>query len=155
MELLKRRANLALRHIPYKGTPPAVTDLIGGQVDMLFTSIAGPMAQVKAGCLRILAVSSARRLPALHDVPALAEKVPGYEFETWLGIAAPRGTPDAIVAKLAEDVGAILREVAVLRRLDEAGFVPAFQAGAALNARVAEETEAYARVVREAAIRAE
>ena len=155
MELLKRRANLVLRHIPYKGTPPAVTDLIGGQVDMLFTSIAGPMAQVKTGRLRLLAVSSPRRLPGLPEVPALAEKVAGYEFETWLGIAAPRGTPDAVVNRLAEEIGATLRDAAVLRRFDEAGLTAAYQAGAALAERVVSETEAYARVVRDAAIRAE
>lgn len=155
MELLKRRAGLALRHIPYKGTPPAVTDLIGGQVDMLFTSIAGPMAQVKAGRLRLLGLSTSRRQAALPEVPAIAEKVPGFEFETWLGLAAPRGTPETAVNRLAGDVEAALKEPTVLRRLEEAGLSAAFLAGPRLSERVAEEAELYARIVRDAAIRAE
>jgi tripartite-type tricarboxylate transporter receptor subunit TctC len=155
MELLKRRAGFSIRHIPYKGTPPAVTDLIGGQVDMLFTSIAGPMAQVRSGRLRILAVSSPRRLPLLPDVPAIAEKVPGYEFETWLGLAAPRSTPAAAVSRIAAEVAGVMQDPAVLRRLEEAGFAASYQAGPALMDRVTDETELYARTVREAGIRAE
>jgi len=155
MELLKRRAGLAIRHIPYKGTPPAVTDLIGGQVDLLFTSIAGPMAQVRSGRLRLLGVSSPRRLASLPDVPAIAEKVPGYEFETWFGIAAPRGTPAPVVSRIAAEIGTAVQEPPVVRRLEEAGLATAFQSGAALESRVAEETELYARIVREANIRAE
>lgn len=155
MELLKRRAGLTIRHVPYKGTPPAVTDLIGGQVDMLFTSIAGPMAQVRSGRLRLLAVSSPRRLPALPEIPAIAEKVPGYEFETWLGIAAPRGTPESTVSRLAEEISATLRDPAVLRRLEDAGLTASFLAGPRLTERVVEETELYARTVRDAGIRSE
>lgn len=155
MELLKRRAGLAIRHIPYKGTPPAVTDLIGGQVDMLFTSIAGPMAQVHSGRLRLLAISSPQRLNALPDVPAIAEKVSGYEFETWLGISAPHATPQAVVIRLAEDIAATLQDANTLRRLEQAGISPSFRSGARLIQTVAEETELYARTVREAAIQAQ
>ena len=155
MELLKRRADLKIRHIPYKGTPPAVTDLIGGQVDMLFTSIAGPMAQVRSGRLRLLAVSSPKRLTALPDVPAVAEAVPGYEFETWLGVSAPRGTPDAIVTVLSQEIGKAVRDPAVLRRMEDAGLTPAFLGSAELSRKVEEEAASYARVIREANIKAE
>lgn len=155
MELLKRRHNLAIRHIPYKGTPPAVTDLIGGQVDMLFTSIAGPMVQVKSGRLRLLAVSSPKRLPALPDTPVVAEAVPGYEFETWLGVSAPRGTPGSIVATLSDEIGKAVRDPGVMRRMEESGLTPGYLHSAELSRRVEEEAGVYARVVREANIRAE
>lgn len=155
MELLKRRHNLAIRHIPYKGTPPAVTDLIGGQVDMLFTSIAGPMAQVKSGRLRLLGVSSPKRLAGLADVPAIAEAVPGYEFETWLGVSAPRGTPDNIVATLSAEIGKAVRDSGVLRRMEDAGLTPAYIASGELSRRIESEAGIYARVVKEANIKAE
>ena len=155
MELLKRRHNLAIRHIPYKGTPPAVTDLIGGQVDMLFTSIAGPMAQVKSGRLRLLAVSSPKRLAALADVPAVAEAVPGYEFETWLGVSGPRGTPDNIVATLSAEIGKAVRDPGVVRRMEDAGLTPAYLASGELSRKIEGEAVMYARVVREASIKAE
>jgi tripartite-type tricarboxylate transporter receptor subunit TctC len=154
MELLKRRANLAIRHIPYKGTPPAVTDLIGGQVDMLFTSIAGPIAQVKAGRLRLLGVSSPKRLAALPDVPAIAERVPGYEFETWLGIAAPGDTPKAIVERLSLEVGKVVQDAGVVKRMSEAGLAPSYLGHAELTPRVAEEVALYARIVKDAGIKA-
>lgn len=155
MELLKRRHNLAIRHIPYKGTPPAVTDLIGGQVDMLFTSIAGPMAQVKSGRLRLLGVSSPKRLAALADVPSIAEAVPGYVFETWLGVSAPRGTPDSIVATLSAEIGKAVRDPGVLRRMEDAGLTPAYLASGELSRRIEDEAGMYSRVVREASIKAE
>ncbi len=155
MELLKRRAGLAIRHIPYKGTPPAVTDLIGGQVDMLFTSIAGPMAQVKSGRLRLLAVSSPRRLPLLAQVPVIGEAVAGYEFETWLGVSAPRGTPDTIVAKLSAEIGHALKDAGVVRRMEDAGLSPAYLATPEITRQVEEEAGMYVRVVKDANIKAE
>lgn len=155
MELLKRRAGLSIRHIPYKGTPPAVTDLIGAQVDMLFTSIAGPMVQVKSGRLRLLAVSSPRRLAALPQVPVIAEAVPGYEFETWLGVSAPRGTPEVIIAKLYAEIGQALNDPGVMRRMEEAGLSPGYLAAPEISRKVAEEAAVYVRVVKEANIQAE
>lgn len=104
MEMLDRSPGIQVRHIPYKGTSPAVTDLMGGQIDMLVTSIAGPMEQVKTGRLKILAVSSPERLDQLPESPAIAESLPGYAFETWLAISAPRGTSPAIVQKLANEI---------------------------------------------------
>lgn len=155
MELLKRRANLAIRHIPYEGTPPAVTDLIGGQVHMLFTSIAGPMAQVKSGRLRQLAVSSPRRLASLPDVPSIGEVVPGYAFETWLGVAAPKGTPAHIVMRLSEEIAAALQDAGVRERMESAGLTPSFVGPAELRARVEDEAAQVARIVKDANIKAE
>lgn len=155
MELLKRRADLSIRHIPYKGTPPAVTDLAGGQVDMLFTSIAGPMAQVRAGRLRLLAVSAPQRLMSLPKVPALNESVPGYEFETWLGVSAPRGTPATVVSTLSSEIGKAVKDPSVVKRMEDAGLTPDFLAHAEIASKVYEEAATYARVVRDANIKAE
>lgn len=155
MELLKRRAGLSIRHIPYKGTPPAVTDLIGGQVDMLFTSIAGPMAQVKGGRLRLLAISSPRRLVSLPEVPAISETVSGYEFETWLGISAPRGTPEGIVSRLSSEISKAVKEPGVIRRMEEAGLTPSHLSAQDLASKVDEEASVYARLVKDTGIKAD
>jgi tripartite-type tricarboxylate transporter receptor subunit TctC len=155
MEMLKRSAGIEVRHIPYKGTPPAVTDLIGGQVDMLVTSIAGPIEQVKAGRLKILAVSSPERLEQLPQVPAIAESLPGYAFETWLAVSAPRGTPAAVTQRLATDIERALKDPAVLKRMSDAGLRPSYLPPDRTAARMSTEQKTFAHVVKEANIRAE
>jgi tripartite-type tricarboxylate transporter receptor subunit TctC len=155
MEMLKRTAGIQVRHIPYKGTPPAVTDLMGGQVDMLVTSIAGPMEQVKGGRLRILAVSSPERLLQLPEVPAIAETLPGFAFETWLAISAPKGTPPAVVQKLATEIERALADPGVVRRMNEAGLKASYLSPERTTARMATEQKAFAQVVKDADIHAE
>ena len=155
MEMLKRSAGIEVRHIPYKGTPPAVTDLIGGQVDMLVTSIAGPIEQVKAGRLRILAVSSPERLEQLPQVPAIAESLPGYSFETWLAISAPRGTPPAIVQKLAAEVERALKDPALVKRMNDAGLKASYLSPDKTSARMSAEQKSFAQVIKDANIHAE
>ncbi|MCC6197580.1 MAG: tripartite tricarboxylate transporter substrate binding protein [Burkholderiales bacterium] len=155
MEMLKRAAGIQVRHIPYKGTPPAVTDLIGGQVDMLVTSIAGPMEQVKAGRLKLLAVSSPERLDQVPQVPTVAETLPGYSFETWLAISAPKGTPPAIVQKLAVEIERALKDPAVVKRMNNAGLKGNYLSPDRTTARMSSELETFAQVIKEANIRAE
>jgi tripartite-type tricarboxylate transporter receptor subunit TctC len=155
MEMLKRSAGIEVRHIPYKGTPPAVTDLIGGQVDMLVTSIAGPIEQVKAGRLKILAVSSPERLDQLPQVPAIAESLPGYSFETWLAISAPRGTSPAIVQRLAAEIERALKDPALVKRMTDAGLKPSYLAPDRTAARMSSDQKSFAQVIRDANIRAE
>ena len=155
MEMLKRGAGIQVRHIPYKGTPPAVTDLIGGQVDMLVTSIAGPIEQVRAGRLKILAVSSPERLDQLPQVPTIAETLPGYAFETWLAISAPRGTPPAIVQKLATEVERSLNDPAVVKRMTDAGLRSSYLSPERTTARMAGDLRTFSQVIKEANIRAE
>lgn len=155
MEMLKRNAGIDIRHIPYKGTPPAVNDLIGGQVDLLVTSIAGPMEQVKAGRLRLLAVSSPERLQAQPDVPAVAEFLPGYAFETWLALSVPRGTPDAVVKRLASEIERALGDPTLVKRMTEAGLSPRYLPPDKVAARMAVEQKQFAQVVKDANIRAE
>jgi tripartite-type tricarboxylate transporter receptor subunit TctC len=155
MEMLKRNAGIQVRHIPYKGTPPAVTDLIGGQVDMLVTSIAGPIEQVKAGRLKILAVSSPERLDQLPQVPTIAETLPGYAFETWLAISAPRGTPPAVVQKLASEIERALKDAAVVKRMTDAGLRASYLSPERTAARMSGDLRTFSQVIKEADIRAE
>ena len=155
MEMLKRSAGVSIRHIPYKGTPPAVTDLIGGQVDLLVTSIAGPMEQVKGGRLRLLAVSSPERLESLPQTPTVAETLPGYSFETWLAISAPKGTPDAVVQRVATEIERALKDPALGKRMAEAGLAPRYLTPAQTTARMTLEQKQFAQVVKDAGIKAE
>jgi tripartite-type tricarboxylate transporter receptor subunit TctC len=155
MEMLQRSAGIEVRHIPYKGTPPAVTDLIGGQVDMLVTSIAGPIEQVKAGRLKILAVSSPERLDQLPQVPAIAETLPGYSFETWLAISAPRGTSPAIVQRLAAEIERALKQPALVKRMNDAGLKAIYLSRDGTAARMSAEQRSFAQVIKDANIRAE
>src|SRR5277367_4465047 len=96
-ELFKYMAGVNLVHVPYRGTTPAITDLLGGQVQVMFDVTATALPQVKAGKLRALAVTSAKRFDALPDVPAVAEFLPGYEALGWIGVGAPAGTPNAVI----------------------------------------------------------
>ena len=155
MEMLKRSAGIDVRHIPYKGTPPAVTDLIGGQIDMLVTSIAGPIEQVKAGRLKILAVSSPERLDQLPQVPAIAETLPGYSFETWLAISAPRGTSPAIVQKLAAEIERALKDPALVKRMNDTGLKASYLPPDRTAARMSAEQKSFAQVIKDANIRSE
>lgn len=155
MEMLKRAAGIDVRHIPYKGTPPAVTDLIGGQVDLLATSIAGPIEQVRAGRLKLLAVSSPERLDTLPQVPAIAETLPGYAFETWLALSAPQGTPPTAVQRLSAEIERALADPALIRRMTDAGLRASYLAPDRVTARMTTELKSLTQVIRDAAIRAE
>ena len=155
MEMLKRSAGIDVRHIAYKGTAPAITDLIGGQVDMLVTSIAGPMEQVKGGRLRILAVSSPERLDQLPQVPAIAESLPGFSFETWLAFSAPHGTPSAVVQRLAGEVERALKDPALVKRMNDAGLKASYLPPDATGARMSAELRTFSQVIKDANIRAE
>jgi tripartite-type tricarboxylate transporter receptor subunit TctC len=110
MELLKIMASIDIVHVPYKGSAPAVLDLIGGSVSVLFSSVPVMLQHVKAGRLKALAVGSATRTAAAPDIPTVAEAgVPGFEYTVWYGLLAPSGTPRAIVARLNEAVVQSLR----------------------------------------------
>jgi len=110
MELFKSMAGVSITHVPYKGAPQAVTDLIGGNVDVMFNSIAPVLPQIKAGRLRLLGIASAKRSPQLPDVPTISEAgVPGFEAVNWFGLFAPAKTPKAIVARLNDAVVKVVR----------------------------------------------
>ncbi|MFO1324297.1 MAG: tripartite tricarboxylate transporter substrate binding protein [Burkholderiales bacterium] len=126
MECLKQAAQIDLVHVPYKGTGPMVTDLLGGQTMATFTGATPLIPHVKQGKLRPIAVGSAKRISALPDVPTVAEaRIKGFETSQWYGIMAPAGTPDAIVRKLSAELNRILKSPEVVERLTADGSVPA------------------------------
>ena len=121
-EMFKSEAKLQFTHVPYKGGSPAITDLIGSQIDFMFTTIPGVLPHVKAGSLRALAVTSPERSSAMPDVPTMAESgLPGFQAVSWHGIVAPAGTPDAVVARLNQALTGALAAPEVKQRLMEEG----------------------------------
>jgi tripartite-type tricarboxylate transporter receptor subunit TctC len=154
-ELLKVMAGVDIIHVPYRGSAPALTDLLAGRVQALFDNIPGAVGQVKAGKVRALGVTAPQRVPALPDVPAMAETVPGYEASVWYGIAAPRGTPPEIVAKLNGAVNAVLANPKLQARMQELGGDPMPMTPDEFGKLVADETEKWGKVIRTANIHLE
>jgi tripartite-type tricarboxylate transporter receptor subunit TctC len=125
MELFKSMSGTAMVHVPYKGSAPAVVDLLGGHVQLMFGAISTTLAQVEARRLRAIAISAARRWPSLPVIPTVSESgLPGFEASTWYGVLAPGATPREIVNKLQSDIAAILREREVREYLAGIGFAP-------------------------------
>ncbi len=124
-ELLAKLAKINLVHVPYRGAGPAVTDLIGGQLDLVIDSAATALTQVKGGALRALAVTTKDRLPALPELPTVAETLPGYEAYTWNAVLAPTGTAPEILAAMNRITNTALADPALTRRFEELGIVAA------------------------------
>jgi tripartite-type tricarboxylate transporter receptor subunit TctC len=124
-ELFKHRAGVDLVHVPYKGSGPGMTDLIGGQVPSMFDSLASALPHIKSGRIKILAVTTAARVPQLPEVPTIAEAgYPGYAGVGWSGFVLPAGTAREIVEKISADTRAVLREPEMAQRIVERGGVP-------------------------------
>jgi tripartite-type tricarboxylate transporter receptor subunit TctC len=147
-ELFKMMAGVNLVHVPYRGNGPALTDLLGGQVQVLFPSAPSAIEYVRAGALRGLAVTTAKRSPAFPDIPALDETVPGYEALQWYGIVAPRNTPAQIVDRLNAEINAGLVDPKMRARLADLGGVPMAVTPAEFGKFIADETEKWAKVVK-------
>ena len=146
---------LAIAHVPHKGTAPALADLLGGQVDLMFDNLGVSLPHVKAGKLRVLAVASPRRFRSLPDVPALAETLPGFESVAWFGIVAPPKTPAAIAQKVALGVEVALRNPEVLKRLSELSADPLGLTPAETAAFMKQETERWGAVIKSAGVKLE
>jgi tripartite-type tricarboxylate transporter receptor subunit TctC len=152
--LFARVAGVQLINVPYKGGAQALTDLIGGQVQVMFGTAAITLSQVRAGRLKALGVSSVKRSPLLPDVPTIAESgAPGYEIDTWWGVLAPAGAPPAIVAKLVAAIAAILSQPDSAQRLAAEGAMPSPLSGSGFERLLADEIEKWRRVARDANIR--
>ena len=156
-ELLAQSAGIKLTHVPYKGQPEAMTDLLGGRVAMmpLTAALAGPY--IKNGKLRALAVTTATRSALLPDLPTVAEaaNLPGYEVGTWFGFVAPAKVPDAIVRKLSSDIAEILTQPDVKSKLAMLGMDLAPQGPAEFDAFVGREFTKWAKVIKQAGIEAQ
>jgi tripartite-type tricarboxylate transporter receptor subunit TctC len=149
MELFKSMAGVNLTHVPYKGAPQAVTDLIGGSVNLMFNSIPPALQHIKAGRLRMLGVSSAKRSPQLPDAPTVSEAgVPGYESITWFGLLAPAKTPPAIIARLHAELVKVVRAPEMRAQLEIQGYDAVGGSPAEFAAFIRAESEKYAKVVK-------
>ena len=148
-ELFKTMAGVDMTHVPYKGSAPAITDLIGGQVQVMFDNLPSSLQFIKAGKLRAIAVTSAKRAPALPDVPTIAESgLPGFEASSWFGIVAPAGTPPAIIARINNDVDQWLQSNEAKEKLLAQGAIPAGGTPEQFAAHIRAETEKWAKVVK-------
>jgi len=146
-ELFKFMTGIDMKHIPYKGAGPAINDLIGGQVDVLFDNMPSIIGHIRGGSVRALAVTSAQRSPALPDVPTVAETVPGYEASAWFGAAAPKGTPAAAIERLNREINAALADPGMRAKLADLGGVPIGGTPEQFWAIHRMETEKWARIV--------
>ncbi|HLK80289.1 MAG TPA: tripartite tricarboxylate transporter substrate binding protein [Xanthobacteraceae bacterium] len=154
-ELFKMMAGVNLVHVPYRGQGPAMTDLLGGQLQVIFATTPGTTEYVRTGKLRALAVTTRERADALPDVPTVAEFVPGYESSQWYGIGAPKGMPAEIVDKLNREVNAALVDPRMKSRFADVGGAPLPGSPADFAKLIAGEIEKWGRVVKFAGIRAE
>ena len=157
-ELMNSMAGTNVLHVPYRGSAPAVTDVATGAVTMSFSSLAAALPLIQDGRLRAVAVTSRERMPQLPDVAPLAEAAPelkSYELLNWFGMFAPAATPEPIVARLNEIVGAGLRDKSIADKLEAQGIVPRILTPAEYRAFVADETGKFGKIVAQANIRAE
>jgi len=151
-ELFKLRSNTRMVHVPYKGDAPAVADLLAGHVQLMFGNIAAASAHARSGKVRILAVTSPKRLAALPNTPAMNEIVPGVVAVTWFGLVAPPNTPLPIAKKLSAMVADILRMPEIQRRFAEVSAEPVGNTPEEMAAWMKEETENWAAVIKSARI---
>jgi tripartite-type tricarboxylate transporter receptor subunit TctC len=154
-ELFRMMAGVSLVHVPYRGQGPALSDLLGGQVELLFAATPGTADFIASGQLRALAVTTASRAKVLPQLPTIADTVPGYEASQWYGLSAPKQTPADIVDKLNREINAALADPAMLARLAAIGGEPLPGSPATFAALIAAETEKWAKVVRAAGLKPE
>ena len=154
-ELFKAMTGTNLVHVPYRSPPQAMTDLLAGQVQVMFDVMTQGLQHIKEGRLRALAVTTAARSDALPDVPTVAETVPGYEASSWSGVCAPSGTPAAIVAMLNKEINAALTDPTIKARLASMGSMAITGSPIEFATFLSEETDKWGKVVRAANIKAE
>jgi tripartite-type tricarboxylate transporter receptor subunit TctC len=151
-EFFKMKTGVDMVHVPYRGGAPGLVDLIGGQVQIMFSPLPESLAAIKGDKVRALAVTTAERSKALPDVPTVAETVPGFEASTWQGIGAPKGTPADIVDKLNREINAALADPKIKARLDDLGSIPTPMSPAAYEKLIVDETQKWGDVIKAAHI---
>ena len=154
-EMFMAMTGAKMTHVPYRGAALALTDLIGGQVQVIFDNMPSVLQHIKSGSVRALAVTSVQRSPQLPDVPPLSETVPGYEASALFGVGAPKNTPKEVIAKLNAEVNAILAEPAIKARLTELGGEPLIQTPEQFGKDIVAETEKWKKVVEGAGLKVE
>ena len=154
-EMFMAMTGTKMQHVPYRGAAPAITDMLGGQVQVIFDNMPSIIQHIRAGSLRALGVTTAQRSSQLPDVPAITETVPGYEASALFGIGAPKNTPKEIIVKLNSEINAILAEPEMKKRLVELGGEPLIQSPEAFGGMIEAETEKWKKVVEFAGLKVE
>jgi len=154
-ELFKMLTGVDMVHVPYRGGGPALTDLLGGQVQVYFGPMPPSIEHIRSGKLRALGVTSARRSQALRDIPSVSDFVPGYEASQWYGIGVPKNTPSEIIDKLNKEINAGLGDLKMKARLADLGGTPLVGSPADFSRLIAEDTEKWAKVIKFAGIKLE
>ncbi len=152
-ELFKSLAGVDMVHVPYKGTAPAMTDLIASRVQLAWSSIPTVLTHVQAGRLKMLGIGGTRRSPALPDIPTIADTLPGFELVTWYAIFAPTGTPAAIISRLNAETAKVLRDADLVKRFSEQGLEPTVMTPAELKRYTENDVNRWARLIKAANIR--
>ena len=151
-EILKQDAKINIQHVPYKGAPEATTAVIRNDVQMYMAPIPSTQELTATGKVKALAINSAKRVPQLPDVPTVAETLPNYKYESWFGVLAPAGTPQAILTKVSEDIAKVLEMPDVREKLLAQGSIPAPTTPAEFDAINKSDTERYGKILKDAGI---
>lgn len=153
-ELFTAMADVDIRHVPYKGAAPAMTDLLGGQVQMMFDNLPSAMAQIQAGSVRALAVTTPERVALMPDVPTVAQAgLPGYEVNAWFGLLAPAGTPEPITQRIQAAVANALEDPAIRAQVEALGALPVANTPQAFSDVIRADTQKWQQVIRDAGIK--
>ena len=154
MELFQQRTDIKLIHVPYKGAGPAIQDMVGGQVPVMFVDLAAGGPMIKAGKLRVLAVASTKRIAALPNVPTFAEQgISQFEAWAWQGLTVPTGTPKEIIAKLNAEYAKVVADPVIRQKLVDAGVEPVTSSPEEMNAYIKSETAKWAQVIKQSDIK--
>ena len=151
-EILKQDAKINIQHVPYKGAPEATTAVIRNDVQMYMAPIPSTQELTATGKVKALAINSAKRVPQLPDVPTVAETLPNYKYESWFGVLAPAGTPQAILTKVSEDIAKVLEMSDVREKLLAQGSIPSPTTPAEFDAINKSDTERYGKILKDAGI---
>ena len=154
-ELFKKLTGVELTHVPYRGSAPAIQDIMGGRVDVMFDNITSSLAQVRGGTLNGLAITTAKRSPFAPELPPVADAVPGYDVSSWFAFFAPKKTPPEMVARMAADTKVALTDPLVKSRLDALAAEAVGSTPAELAAFLAKESETWGKLIKDQGIRAE
>ena len=154
-EMFMMMTGVKMQHVPYRGAAPAITDMLGGQVQLIFDNMPSILQHIRAGSLRALAVTTTTRSALLPDVPVLADTVPGYEASALFGMGAPKKTPPEIIEKLNKEINAVLAEPAIKAKLIDLGGEPLIGPPEAFGKMIVAETEKWEKVVKAAGVKVE